>query len=32
MDRVQESLKDIHEKLDVLLDVVEYENIAKEIR
>ena len=32
MDRVQDSLKDIHEKLDVLLDVVEYENIAKEIR
>jgi uncharacterized protein YpuA (DUF1002 family) len=32
MDRVKDSLKDIHEKLDVLLDVVEYENIAKEIR
>ena len=32
MDRVQDSLKDIHEKLDTLLDVVEYEAIAREIR
>jgi uncharacterized protein YpuA (DUF1002 family) len=32
MDRVQESLKDIHNKLDDLLELVEYENIAKEIR
>jgi hypothetical protein len=32
MDRAQESLKDIHNKLDDLLELVEYENIAKEIR
>ena len=32
MDRVQDSLKEIKEKLDDLLDVVEYEAIAKEIR
>jgi uncharacterized coiled-coil protein SlyX len=32
MDRVQESLRDIHNKLDDLLELVEYENIAKEIR
>lgn len=32
MDRVQDSLKDIHEKLDTLLDMVEYEAIAEEIR
>jgi hypothetical protein len=29
---VQESLRDIHNKLDDLLELVEYENIAKEIR
>ena len=32
MDRVRDSLKDIHDKLDDLLELVEYENIAKEIR
>ena len=32
MDRVQDSLKDITNKLDVLLDMVEYEAVAKEIR
>tara|TARA_R110000796_G_scaffold18303_2_gene55463 strand:+ start:1895 stop:2179 length:285 start_codon:yes stop_codon:yes gene_type:complete len=32
MDRVQDSLKDITNKLDTLLDMVEYEAIAKEIR
>ena len=32
MDRVQDSLKEIKEKLDDLLDVVEYEAVAKEIR
>ena len=32
MDRVQDSLKDIHNKLDDLLELVEYENIAEEIR
>jgi len=32
MDRVQDSLKDITNKLDTLLDVVEYEAVAKEIR
>jgi uncharacterized coiled-coil protein SlyX len=32
MDRVQDSLKDLTNKLDTLLDMVEYENIAKEIR
>mgnify|MGYP001601421769 FL=1 len=32
MDRVQDSLKDIEEKLDTLLDVVEYEVVAKKIR
>ena len=31
-DRVQGSLKDITNKLDTLLDMVEYEAIAKEIR
>ena len=32
MNRVQDSLKDITNKLDVLLDMVEYEAVAKEIR
>ena len=32
MDRVKDSLKDIHDKLDDLLELVEYENIAEEIR
>ena len=32
MDRVQDSLKDIKNKLDTLLDMVEYEAVAKEIR
>lgn len=32
MDRVQDSLKDITNKLDTLLDMVEYEAVAKEIR
>ena len=32
MDRVQDSLKDIANKLDWLLDMVEYENIAKGFR
>ena len=32
MDRVQDSLKDIEEKLDTLLDVVEYEVVAQKIR
>ena len=32
MDRVQDSLKEIKEKLDILLDVVEYEAVAQEIR
>ena len=32
MDRVQDSLNDIHNKLDTLLDMVEYEAVAKEIR
>tara|TARA_R110000851_G_scaffold29381_1_gene80916 strand:+ start:56 stop:343 length:288 start_codon:yes stop_codon:yes gene_type:complete len=32
MDRVQDSLKDITNKLDDLLDMVEYEAVAKEIR
>ena len=32
MDRVQDSLKDITDKLDTLLDMVEYEAVAKEIR
>ena len=32
MDRVQGSLKDITNKLDTLLDMVEYEAVAKEIR
>ena len=32
MDRVQDSIKDIHNKLDTLLDMVEYEAVAKEIR
>lgn len=32
MDRVQDNLKDIHNKLDTLLDMVEYEAVAKEIR
>ena len=32
MDRVQDSLKDITNKLDTLLDMVEYEALAKEIR
>ena len=32
MDRVQDSLKDLTNKLDTLLDMVEYEAIAKEIR
>ena len=32
MDRVKDSLKDIHNKLDTLLDMVEYEAVAKEIR
>ena len=32
MDRVQDSLKDITNKLDTLLDMVEYENIAKGFR
>ena len=32
MDRVQDSLKDITNKLDNLLDMVEYENIAKGFR
>ena len=32
MDRVKDSLKDIHDKLDDLLELVEYENIAKGIR
>jgi len=31
-DRVQDSLKDITNKLDTLLDMVEYEAVAKEIR
>jgi len=29
---VKDSLKDIHDKLDDLLELVEYENIAKGIR
>jgi uncharacterized protein YpuA (DUF1002 family) len=32
MDRVQDSLKDITNKLDTLLDLIEYEAIAQEIR
>lgn len=32
MDRVQDSLKEITNKLDTLLDVVEYEAVAQEIR
>jgi hypothetical protein len=32
MDRLQDSLKEVTIKLDNLLDVVEYEDIAKEIR
>ncbi len=32
MDRVQDSLKEITNKLDNLLDMVEYENIAKGFR
>ena len=32
MDRVQDSLEDIANKLDTLLDMVEYENIAKGFR
>ena len=32
MERVQDSLKDITDKLDTLLDMVEYEAVAKEIR
>ena len=32
MDRVQDSLKDITNKLDTLIDMVEYEAVAKEIR
>ena len=32
MDRVQDSLKDITNKLDTLLDMVEYENVAKGFR
>jgi len=32
MDRVQDSLKEIKEKLDTLLDVVEYEAVAQEVR
>jgi|TARA_B110000908_G_C9972467_1_gene321793 septation ring formation regulator EzrA len=32
MDRVEDGLKDIHNKLDTLLDMVEYEAVAKEIR
>ncbi len=32
MDRVQDSLKEITDKLDTLLDVVEYEAVAQEIR
>ena len=32
MERVQDSLKDITDKLDTLLDMFEYEAIAKEIR
>jgi len=32
MDRVQDSLKEIKDKLDTLLDVVEYEAVAQEIR
>ena len=32
MDRVQDSLKDLTNKLDTLLDMVEYEAVAKEIR
>jgi uncharacterized coiled-coil protein SlyX len=32
MDRVQDSLKDLTNKLDTLLDMVEYEAIAKRIR
>jgi septation ring formation regulator EzrA len=32
MDRVQDSLKDITNKLDNLFDMVEYEAVAKEIR
>ena len=31
-DRVQDSLKDITNKLDTFLDMVEYEAVAKEIR
>lgn len=32
MDRVQDSLKEITNKLDTLLDVAEYEAVAQEIR
>ena len=32
MDRVQDDLKEIKDKLDDLLNVVEYEAVAKEIR
>jgi uncharacterized protein YpuA (DUF1002 family) len=32
MDRVQDSLNDITNKLDTLLDLIEYEAIAQEIR
>ena len=32
MDRVQDSLKEIKDKIDTLLDMVEYEAVAKEIR
>lgn len=32
MDRVQDDLKEIKDKLDTLLDVVEYEAVAQEIR
>lgn len=31
-DRLQDSLKDITNKLDTFLDMVEYEAVAKEIR
>ena len=32
MDRVQDSLKEIKDKIDTLLDMVEYEAVAQEIR
>ena len=32
MDRIKDSLKEIHAKLDDLVDVVEYETLAEKVR